>query len=61
MFNVTYDVKTKKGNIGFTVIPAESKVSSTGKSNVVKTTSGFRPIEGTDMRISITIIGPVKE
>ena len=34
--------------------------SSTGKSMVVFSTSGFVPVEGTDLKVSINVIRPNK-
>jgi hypothetical protein len=35
----------------------KGKRSNSGKSLLVFTTKGFKPIEGTDLRISINVIG----
>ena len=39
-------------------LPLENgKRSKSGKSLIVYTTGGFKPIEGTDLKISINVIG----
>ena len=49
---------TIKDNMIYLELPIEQgKRSHSGKSLVVYTTSGFKPIEGTDLKISINVIG----
>jgi len=49
---------TLKDNIIYLELPLESgKRSKSGRSLVVFTTNGFKPIEGTELKISINVIG----
>jgi hypothetical protein len=49
---------TVKDNIIYLELPLEKGTrSKSGKSLLVFTTSGFKPIEGTELKISINVIG----
>jgi len=49
---------TVKDKVLYLEIPLEEgKRSHSGKSLLVFTTKGFTPIEGTDLKISINVIG----
>jgi hypothetical protein len=47
-----------KDNILYLELPIEKGTrSKSGKSLIVYTTGGFKPIEGTELKISINVIG----
>lgn len=54
MMNVK--VNGKQITITFELQPA--RPSSTGKTNIVFTTGGYKPITDTDMRINLTVTTP---
>jgi len=48
---------TLKDNILYLELPLEAgKRSNSGKSTLVFTTKGFKPVEGTNLKISINVI-----
>lgn len=49
---------TLKDNILYLELPLEKgSRSKSGKSMVVFTTNGFKPIEGSELKVSINVIG----
>ena len=56
---ISYNQQTREITL---VVPVSAgKVSTTGKSNVVASTGGFRPIDDTDFRLNLTVIAPLPE
>ncbi|KKN75170.1 hypothetical protein LCGC14_0383290 [marine sediment metagenome] len=52
--NITHS----NGEITIKFKPDRGTVSRSGKTLIVATTSGFVPVEGTDLRISLNVIKP---
>lgn len=50
------DITVKNGNIVITAALGAGTPSASGKTLIVATTSGFVPVPGSDLRVSLNVI-----
>jgi len=54
------EARVEGNNLILTVPLTGTSASKTGKSKMVATTGGFKPVSGTDLRYSLNVIAPLR-
>ena len=54
------EIKVEGNTLTITCPLGSGVPSSTGKTLVVATTNGFTPVDGTDIKVSLNVIKPIR-